>query len=119
METIIKSHSKTVTIGPDHPLVIIGERINPTGRKRLANALEVGDLTRVQEEAVLQVKEGAHVLDVNVGVSGIDEPQILKTGNKLAFAVELERMDATGFLDKGGVSRRSQEVAVPTVKLFW
>ena len=78
METIVSSHTKTVTIGPDHPLVIIGERINPTGRKRLANTLEEGDLRAVQEEAARQVKEGAHILDVNVGISGIDEPRILK-----------------------------------------
>jgi len=67
-----------VIIGPDRPLVIIGERINPTGRKKLAKALEEGDLERVQEEAIKQVREGAHVLDVNVGISGIDEPSLLK-----------------------------------------
>jgi len=78
METILKSRKETVVIGPDRPLVIIGERINPTGRKKLAKALEEGDLKRVQEEAVKQVQEGAHVLDVNVGISGIDEPSLLK-----------------------------------------
>lgn len=67
-----------MVIGPDHPLVIIGERINPTGRKKLAKALEDGNLRVVQEEAIKQVQEGAHVLDVNVGVSGIDEPTLLK-----------------------------------------
>jgi len=78
METILKSKKQTVVIGPDRPLVIIGERINPTGRKKLAKALEDGNLKRVQEEATKQVQEGAHVLDVNVGVSGIDEPKLLK-----------------------------------------
>jgi 5-methyltetrahydrofolate--homocysteine methyltransferase len=58
--------------------VIIGERINPTGRKKLAKALEDGNLKLVQEEATKQVQDGAHVLDVNVGVSGIDEPKLLK-----------------------------------------
>jgi len=67
-----------VAIGPDLPLTIIGERINPTGRKKLAKALEEGDLGMVQSEALKQVEEGAHVLDVNVGVSGIDEPAVLK-----------------------------------------
>ena len=67
-----------MVIGPDRPLVIIGERINPTGRKKLAKALEDGNLKLVQEEASKQVQEGAHVLDVNVGVSGIDEPKLLK-----------------------------------------
>lgn len=78
METILKSKKETVIIGPDRPLVIIGERINPTGRKKLAKALEEGNLKLVQEEATKQVQEGAHVLDVNVGMSGIDEPKLLK-----------------------------------------
>lgn len=78
METILRSKTQTVIIGPDRPLVIIGERINPTGRKKLAKALEEGNLKRVQEEAIKQVQEGAHVLDVNVGLSGIDEPALLK-----------------------------------------
>jgi 5-methyltetrahydrofolate--homocysteine methyltransferase len=78
LETILKSKKETVTIGPDRPLVIIGERINPTGRKKLAKALEDKNLKLVQEEAIKQVQEGAHVLDVNVGISGIDEPSLLK-----------------------------------------
>lgn len=78
METTLKSPKETVIIGPDRPLVIIGERINPTGRKRLAKALEDGNLKLVQEEATKQVREGANVLDVNVGASGIDEPTLLK-----------------------------------------
>lgn len=78
METTLSSTRKTVVIGPAHPLVIIGERINPTGRKKLAKALEDGNLKLVQEEAIKQVQEGAHILDVNVGVSGIDEPGLLK-----------------------------------------
>jgi len=78
METTLKGRKEIVVIGPDRPLVIIGERINPTGRKKLAKALEDGNLKLVQEEATKQVREGAHVLDVNVGVSGIDEPKLLK-----------------------------------------
>jgi 5-methyltetrahydrofolate--homocysteine methyltransferase len=77
METTLTATKQTVIIGPDRPLVIIGERINPTGRKKLAKALEDGNLKLVQEEATKQVREGAHVLDVNVGVSGIDEPKLL------------------------------------------
>ena len=87
METILKSRKQTVIIGPDRPLVIIGERINPTGRKKLATALEEGDLKRVQEEAIKQVQEGAHVLDVNVGISGIDEPALLKEAIQAVRAV--------------------------------
>jgi 5-methyltetrahydrofolate--homocysteine methyltransferase len=78
METIIRSSTETVTISPDRPLVLIGERINPTGRKKMAAAIEQRNLTLIQEEALKQVKEGAHVLDVNVGISGIDEPLVLK-----------------------------------------
>jgi len=78
VETIIRSASKEVVIGPTRPLVIIGERINPTGRKKLARALEDGNLEMVQSEALKQVEEGAQILDVNVGVSGIDEPNILQ-----------------------------------------
>ena len=77
-ETVIRSAAREVAIGPGRPLTIIGERINPTGRKRLAKALEEGDLGMVQSEALRQVAAGAHVLDVNVGVSGIDEPAVLK-----------------------------------------
>ncbi|WP_018305032.1 dihydropteroate synthase [Desulfitobacterium hafniense] len=73
METILRSKTKTVTISPDHPFVIIGEKINPTGRKKLTAQLEMNDLSGVAREAELQVQAGAHVLDVNVGVSGIDE----------------------------------------------
>jgi 5-methyltetrahydrofolate--homocysteine methyltransferase len=78
METILTSKKERVTIGSNRPLVIVGERINPTGRKTLAKALEDGNLRLVQEEATKQVHEGAHVLDVNIGVSGIDEPALLK-----------------------------------------
>jgi methanogenic corrinoid protein MtbC1/uroporphyrinogen-III decarboxylase len=78
METTVTSATQTVVIGPRQPLVIIGERINPTGRKKLAQALEKGNLDLVQSEAIKQVEEGAHILDVNVGVSGIDEPRMLK-----------------------------------------
>jgi methanogenic corrinoid protein MtbC1/uroporphyrinogen-III decarboxylase len=78
VETAVQSPTRTVRIGAYHPLVVIGERINPTGRKELAWALEEGDFKMVQEEALAQVRAGAHILDVNVGVSGIDEPRVLQ-----------------------------------------
>ena len=78
MESTVSSTTKTVVMGPSQPLVIIGERINPTGRKKLAASLEAGNLDLVRSEAILQVEAGAHILDVNVGVSGIDEPKMLK-----------------------------------------
>ncbi len=66
-----------VTIADNLPTVIIGERINPTGRKRLQAALLAGDLSVVAADATAQVEAGAHVLDVNVGVAGGDEPRLL------------------------------------------
>jgi methanogenic corrinoid protein MtbC1/uroporphyrinogen-III decarboxylase len=78
VESSVASATKTVVIGPSRPLVIIGERINPTGRKKLAESLEDGNLDLVRSEAIRQVAEGAHILDVNVGVSGIDEPKMLR-----------------------------------------
>jgi len=74
METLVKSPTQTVTIGPDQPFVIIGERINPTGRKRLAAEMQAGDFSRVAADALAQVAAGAHILDVNAGVPSA-EPQ--------------------------------------------
>jgi 5-methyltetrahydrofolate--homocysteine methyltransferase len=78
METHLSSNSKTVTISPERPFVIIGERINPTGRKKLAEELAAGDYSRVQTDALAQVENGAQVLDVNAGVPGKDEPAIMR-----------------------------------------
>ncbi len=73
MRTKIWSAKREVEIGDDLPIVIIGERINPTGKKRLAESLEQGRMDVVVEEARRQVEAGARVLDVNVGLSGADE----------------------------------------------
>jgi 5-methyltetrahydrofolate--homocysteine methyltransferase len=77
VETILSSKTKTVIIGPERPFTIIGERINPTGRKILAKELAEGDLSRVASDAVAQVEAGAHILDVNAGIPLIDEPAVL------------------------------------------
>lgn len=77
MQTRITSVQQEVIIGPEQPVVIIGERINPTGRKKLAAALQAGDLELVQAEARRQVEAGAQVLDVNVGISGADEKALM------------------------------------------
>ena len=66
--TVLESKSKTVVIGFDEPFCVIGERINPTGRKILAAELEAGDFSTVEKDAVEQVACGAQVLDVNAGV---------------------------------------------------
>ena len=77
-DTVISSATREVTIGFDRPFVVIGERINPTGRKRLAAEMAVGDYQRVEADAVAQVQAGAHLLDVNAGVPMADEPRILR-----------------------------------------
>jgi len=77
METRVTSPSKEVIIGDNQPTVLIGERINPTGKKKLAEALKAGDLEIVRKEALAQVQAGADIIDVNVGVFGIDEASLL------------------------------------------
>ena len=76
-ETVISSATKEVIIGFDRPFVIIGERINPTGRKILAAEMAAGDFTRVTTDALAQVAAGTHMLDVNAGIPLADEPAIL------------------------------------------
>jgi 5-methyltetrahydrofolate--homocysteine methyltransferase len=65
METVLQSRSRTVTIGAGLPFCIIGERINPTGRKTFAEQLRGGDLSTVTADALAQVSAGADVLDIN------------------------------------------------------
>ena len=77
METNLESPTRTVTIGHGHPFVVIGERVNPTGRRGLSDELKVGNLDRVREDALAQVRAGAPVLDVNAGVPGLDEADLL------------------------------------------
>jgi len=77
METRVSSPSKEVIIGDDQPTVLIGERINPAGKKKLQEALKVGDLEIVRREALAQAEAGADILDVNVGTFGVDEVTLL------------------------------------------
>jgi len=77
MQTSLSSKTKTVLIGPNQPFVIIGERINPTGRKMLAAEMAAGNYERVKSDALVQVAAGAQVLDVNAGIPLADEPAIL------------------------------------------
>jgi len=76
-DTVISSATKEVVIGFERPFVLIGERINPTGRKLLAAEMAAGDYSRVKADAVAQVEAGAHMLDVNAGIPMADEPRIL------------------------------------------
>jgi 5-methyltetrahydrofolate--homocysteine methyltransferase len=77
METRVSSPKKEVSIGDNQPTVLIGERINPTGKKKLAEALKAGDLEIVCKEALAQTQAGADIIDVNVGAFGIDEIALL------------------------------------------
>ena len=85
--TVISSASKEVVLGFDRPFVIIGERINPTGRKVLAAEMAAGDYSRVQADALAQVQAGAHMLDVNAGIPLADEPKILAEAIQLVQSV--------------------------------
>jgi 5-methyltetrahydrofolate--homocysteine methyltransferase len=76
-ETVVSSATKELVIGFERPFVLIGERINPTGRKIMAEEMKVGDYSRVQSDALAQVAAGAHMLDVNAGIPLADEPRIL------------------------------------------
>ena len=76
-ETVVSSATKELVIGFERPFVLIGERINPTGRKIMAEEMKVGDYSRVQSDAIAQVEAGAHMLDVNAGIPLADEPRIL------------------------------------------
>jgi 5-methyltetrahydrofolate--homocysteine methyltransferase len=87
METTLSLNDNTVIISPDHPFRIIGERINPTRRKLLANTMAAGDFSIVQEDARKQVEAGAHILDVNAGIPGGDEPVLLKGAVKAVMEV--------------------------------
>ncbi|SNZ20384.1 methyltetrahydrofolate cobalamin methyltransferase [Cohaesibacter gelatinilyticus] len=75
--TIVSSHKQEVVIGFDQPFCIIGERINPTGRKKLAAEMKEGNYETVKADALAQVAAGAHMLDVNAGIPLADEPAIL------------------------------------------
>jgi 5-methyltetrahydrofolate--homocysteine methyltransferase len=87
METVLESRSKTVVIGPERPFCIIGERINPTGRKAFQAQLQAGDLSQLEVDIREQVAGGAHVLDVNVGDPLADEVGLMSRA--IAMAQEL------------------------------
>jgi len=82
-ETVLSSPNKEVVIGFDRPFVVIGERINPTGRKKLAAEIAAGDYSTVERDAADQVAAGAHVLDVNAGVPSADEAKMMTDMVKL------------------------------------
>ncbi|WP_424947512.1 dihydropteroate synthase [Candidatus Spongiihabitans sp.] len=86
-DTIISSASKELKIGHEQPFVIIGERINPTGRKILAEEMKNGDYSRVEADALAQVVAGAKMLDINAGIPLADEPRILAEAIQLVQSI--------------------------------
>lgn len=86
-DTVISSASREVIIGFERPFVVIGERINPTGRKVLAAEMAAGDYSRVEADALAQVEAGANMLDVNAGIPLADEPRILAEAVQLVQSV--------------------------------
>ena len=92
MRTTVSTPSRAVTISDDGPTVVIGERINPTARKKLGEALLEGNLGMVRDEALRQVQAGAHILDVNVGYPGVDEPAMIREAVRAVMESEVCRM---------------------------
>jgi 5-methyltetrahydrofolate--homocysteine methyltransferase len=107
MKTVVSSAKQTVTIGPDDPFVLIGERINPTGRKKLAEEMRRMDMTRVRQDARLQVEAGARMLDVNAGIPGADEPGMLRA----AVLAIMESVDVPICIDSS--TPEALEAALP------
>lgn len=87
MHTVLSSASKQVTIGHDVPFVVIGERINPTGRKLFQEKLRNGDLSTIEVDVRDQVAGGADMLDVNMGVPLVDEPELLAQAIRLVQSI--------------------------------
>jgi len=110
MKTVLSSAKKTVVISPDDPFVVIGERINPTNRKKLAEELRNLNYTRAKADAVAQVEAGAQMIDVNCGVPGADEPAILKG----AVEVLQETVDVPLCLDSSRLD--ALEAALPAYR---
>lgn len=86
-QTVLSSATREVIIGFDRPFVMIGEKINPTGRKLLAEEMKAGNFSRVEADAIAQVEAGAHMLDVNAGIPLADEPAMLARAIQLVQSV--------------------------------
>jgi 5-methyltetrahydrofolate--homocysteine methyltransferase len=87
LDTTLTSRGREVVVSIDRPFVIIGERINPTGRKVLAAEMKEGRMDRVRADAIAQVKAGAHMLDINAGIPQLDEAALLVAAIKAVVEV--------------------------------
>jgi 5-methyltetrahydrofolate--homocysteine methyltransferase len=108
METVLVGTGGKAIIGGERPTVLIGERINPTGKKRLSAALVEGDLSVVHQEALAQVEAGADVLDVNVGAAGVNEVDLLPKAVKLV----METVDVPICIDTADLEAMSAALAM-------
>ena len=88
MITTLRGTKEKVEVSPEGPTVIIGERINPTGKPKIVDALEKRDWDVLKQEAITQIDQGARVIDVNVGAMGIDEVALLPEAVK-AVSIEI------------------------------
>lgn len=135
MKTAVRSETKEVIISDEQPFVVIGEKINPTGRKKLAVALTEGNLNYVKELALKQVAAGADILDVNVGVPGVDEedllpkvarvvsetvdvPLCLDSANRDALAKALAVLPGRPLVNSINGEEESLEAVLPVIKEF-
>ena len=133
--TTLTSKSKTVRIHRDNPTVIIGERINPTGRKAVLAALQEGNFEMVRQDAVAQVEAGATVLDVNAGVPGADEPALLAqlmgevmsvvdaplcidTANPQALEAALKLYDGKALINSVNGEEKSLDAVLPLAREY-
>ena len=135
MKTNVQSKNNTVTMSREAPFVIIGEKINPTGRKKLAAALQEGNYEYVRQLAVRQVQAGADILDVNVGVPGIDEvvvlpeiakivaetvdvPLCLDSADRKALAAALAVLPGRPLVNSVNGEEKSLSAVLPVIKEF-
>jgi 5-methyltetrahydrofolate--homocysteine methyltransferase len=135
VETRVSSVRKEVLIGHGRPTVLIGERLNPTGKKKLTAALQAGDLDFLQKEAIAQVQAGADILDINVGMPGLDEvallpravesvtnvvdvPLCLDSRNPRALEASLKVYHGKPIINSVNGEERSMERVLPLVKEY-
>jgi 5-methyltetrahydrofolate--homocysteine methyltransferase len=133
LTTIVSSATQTVEISRDQPTAIIGERINPTGRKQVLAALQAGNFEQIRQDALAQVAAGAAILDVNAGVPGADEPKLLQqvlqtvmkvtdvplsidTANPAALEAALSIYQGKALVNSVNGEARSLKAALPLVK---
>jgi 5-methyltetrahydrofolate--homocysteine methyltransferase len=135
LTTVVSSADQVVEISRDRPTVIIGERINPTGRKLVLAALQEGDFNLIRQDAVRQVEAGATILDVNAGVPGADEPALLPqvlrevmdevdvplcidTADPEALAAALAVYEGKPLINSVNGEERSLKAVLPLVKEY-